>query len=168
MQTYREFFTYLREEDPRPGVDKNVAFVKSRLSQHSKVRRLSMTCEATMRLERERPLSDIRLAVEYEYEFGEEALVRALERHPGADAVVNANPNGRPTMAALLHGQYANVPVYRIDDMMGALNFDGERFVRYAPPRKPWKSTSTRLMRERCICSGHASPTHPVPRTSTF
>lgn len=136
VQTYKELVTFLHEEDPRSGLDKNVAFVKNRLEQHSKVGRLEMICEATMRLRRVPPLSDVVISVEYDYEFGEESLVRALQRHPGVDAVVNANPNGRPTMAALEHGEYANVPVYRIAEMMGALNFNGDRFVSYTPPRR--------------------------------
>jgi hypothetical protein len=136
VQTYKELVTFLHQEDPRGGLDKSVAFVKERLEQHSKVSHLEMICEATMRLRREPPLSDILIAVEYDYEFGEESLVRALQRHAGVNAVVNANPNGRPTMAALTHGEYANVPVYRIAEMMGALNFDGSQFVSYTPPRR--------------------------------
>lgn len=134
VQTYKEFVTFLHQEDPRSGLDKNVAYVMNRLEQHSKVRRLEMICEASMRLRRQPPLSDVVISVEYDYEFGEESLVRAIQRHPAVDAVVNANPNGRPTMAALEHGDFANVPVYRIAEMMGALNYDGDRFVSYAPP----------------------------------
>lgn len=52
---------------------------------------------------RKPPLGPLRIAIEKEYEFTEEALVQALARHPDVDIVYNANPNGTPTEAANRH-----------------------------------------------------------------
>lgn len=60
-------------------------------------------------------------------------MVRALARHPGVDVILNSNPNGRPTGAALSHARDAGVPIFGLGGLMGALNYDGERFRTYEP-----------------------------------
>ena len=84
-----------------------------------------------MRVKRRGGLSDVIVAVEYEYEFSEAALVQALKHHPHAQVVINANPNGGATNAARTHGESAEVPILGMADAMGALNFDGARFREY-------------------------------------
>jgi hypothetical protein len=126
----------MHEPDPRRFVDKNVAYARQRLEQHSKVRTVEMICEASMRLNRRGGLSDVVVAVEFEYEFSEEAMVRALTRHPDVDVVLNSNPGGRPTGAALTHAAHAEIPIFSSIELMGALNYDGERFRTYQSPRR--------------------------------
>jgi len=116
-------------------VDKNVSYNRDRLGQHAKVQAVEMICEASMRLERHGGLDDVTVAIEYEYEFSEEAVVRALTRHPGVDVILNSNPNGRPTSAALSHARHAGVPIFSLGELMGALNYEGERFRTYQPAR---------------------------------
>ena len=122
VQTFKELYTFLADSDPRGGVDKNVSFVCSRLAQHTKVRAVSMICEATMDVSRTGTLDALRMAVEYEYEFTEEALVRALARHPEVDVVYNANPNGKVTQAAYRHAGHANVEVLGFKELMQRLH----------------------------------------------
>ncbi len=121
LQTFKELYTFLPDPDPRSGVDKNVSFIRRRLEQHARVRGVSMVCEATMRVSRVGPLDPLRIAVEYHYEFTEEALVQALERHPDVDVVYNANPNGKVTEAAHSHAGHADVEVLGFGDLMKRL-----------------------------------------------
>jgi hypothetical protein len=136
VHTFKELYTFLNEPDPRPFVDKNVRYARDRLGQHSKVDSVEMICEASMLLKRPGALSDVVAAIEYEYEFSEEALVRALTRHPDATVVVNTNPNGKPTTAALAHAESAEIPLFGVAELMGALNYDGEGFREYMPRRR--------------------------------
>jgi len=129
------FMGAMGEPDPRHFVDKNVAYARERLEQHSKVRTVEMICEASMRLNRHGGLNDVVVAVEYEYEFSEEAMVCALTRHPDVDVVLNSNPNGGTTGAALTHAAHAEIPIFRFIELMGALNYEGERFRTYQSPR---------------------------------
>jgi hypothetical protein len=122
IHTYKEFFGALSFSDPRPYVNKDVAFARDRLQQHTKVRDIHMICEASMRVERHSGLSDLVVAVEYEYEFSEEAVVHALSRHPAANVILNGNPNGRPTNAALAHAQHAGVSLVKIGELMSNLS----------------------------------------------
>jgi hypothetical protein len=133
IHTVKELYTFVQDADPRPLVDKNVSYMRARLEQHSRVQAVEMICEASMLVKREDGLSDVIAAIEYEYEFSEEAFVQALKHHPDADVVVNANPNGAPTSAALTHATSAEVPIYGLPEVMGALNFDGARFRDYRP-----------------------------------
>lgn len=132
--TIKEIYTFMNVEDPRPVLDKNVSYSHDRLEQHSRVVECRMICESSLHLRREGLFSDVIVAVEYEYEFSEEAIVRAIKRHPDADVILNANPNGRATTSALSHAHDAQVPVYRISELMGALNYDGDKFRNYEPP----------------------------------
>ncbi|NEC12298.1 hypothetical protein G3I34_08350 [Streptomyces sp. SID8014] len=134
VQTVKELYSSLGWEDPRGHIDKNVGYARDRLQQHSRVRRLEMRCEASMKVLRLGGASDKLVAIEYEYEFTEEALVRALKRHPGVHVVLNANPNGRPTKAALQHAKHTGVALFKIGDLMGALNYDGDEFIKYSGP----------------------------------
>jgi hypothetical protein len=136
INTVRETYSFMDQRDPRAFVDKHVDYARRSLRQHTQVWSVEMICEATMRLRRRGGLSDVIVAVEYEYEFSEEALVGALERHPDADVILNANPNGRPTSAALSHARHAKVPIFRLSELMGALNYDGEQFRSYQPPER--------------------------------
>jgi hypothetical protein len=120
--TYKELMTALNSKDPRPFVDKNVDFATRTLRQHSKVHGLRMICESSFVLIRKEPLPSLTVAVDYQYEFTQEALVAAVERHPDARIFLNANPNGRPTSAAVGHGEFAGVEVHRIGELMSRLN----------------------------------------------
>ncbi|MFD6495734.1 hypothetical protein [Streptomyces sp. NPDC060188] len=84
-----------------------------------------------MEVEREGRMDSVTVAVEYEYEFSEEALVKALDRHPETTAILNANPNGRPTGAAIEHAQRAGVGLFKLGELMGALNYTGDDFIGY-------------------------------------
>jgi hypothetical protein len=59
--------------------------------------------------------------------------VKAVKRHPDAAVIVNANPNGRATSAAVRHEENAGVTIFGVSDLMGALNYDGEQFRSYKP-----------------------------------
>ncbi|MFE4975518.1 hypothetical protein ACFRAR_25885 [Kitasatospora sp. NPDC056651] len=122
VQTMSEVFWTVTEEDPQGFLNKNVAYARRVLIQHSHVRSVEMICEASMRLLRGGSLPHVRLSVEYEYEFSVEALVKALERHPGVNVVLNSNPNGKPTGAALRHAEHAGVRLLDMSSLMGALN----------------------------------------------
>lgn len=115
-------FTFLPDADPRGGIDRNVDYVLSRLEQHSKVRTISMICEATMEVRRTGGLAALRIAVEYQYEFTEEHLVQALDRHPDVEVVYNANPNGSVTEAAYEHAHHADVEVLGLKELMRRLH----------------------------------------------
>lgn len=122
VQTMSELYTFLPEEDPRHGVDKKVDFVRRRLEQHTRVNSVSMICEATMQVSRNRPLEPLQIAVEYQYEFTEEALVDAKERHPDVDIIYNANPNGTVTEAAFDHATHAGVEVLGFKELMSRMH----------------------------------------------
>lgn len=89
-----------------------------------------------MRLRRNPPLSDVVVAIEYEYEFSEEGVINAIDRHPDADVILNANPNGSATSAAYSHASDAGIAIYKTGELMGALNYDGERLRNYEPPKR--------------------------------
>lgn len=120
--TVKELYTFMSESDPRAYQDKSVAYILTRLRQHSRIVGVEMICEASMHIRRAGPLSDVIAAVEYEYEFSEEALVRAIDRHPDADIVVNANPNGSTTTAAGAYAHDVGVKLVGIRELMVALN----------------------------------------------
>jgi hypothetical protein len=122
VQTFKELYTFLPEVDPRGGLDKNVSFVRVRLVQHTKVAAASMVCEAAMQIDRTGALQPLRLSVEYHYEFTEEALVAALERHPNVNIVYNANPNGTVTEAAHAHAGHSGVEVLGFKELMSRLH----------------------------------------------
>lgn len=134
--TMKELYAFMGEVDPRPFFDKNVGYALNRLEQHSRVIGVQMICEASLRLRREGALSDVVVAIEYEYEFSEEATVRAISRHPAADVILNVNPNGSSTRAAYSHSRDAQVPIFRISELMGALNYDGDQLRNYEPPKR--------------------------------
>jgi hypothetical protein len=131
VHTFTELYMFMRDADPRPCIHRDVRYLRELLAQHWTVESVEMICEASMRIKRRRRLSDVIAAIEYEYEFSEEALVRALERHPDARVVVNANPNGKSSNAALTHAESAEVSIFGLREVMGALNFDGARFRDY-------------------------------------
>ncbi|HEV3322337.1 MAG TPA: hypothetical protein VG147_09130 [Solirubrobacteraceae bacterium] len=131
IHTVKELYTFMREPDPRRFVDKSVRYLWNLLETHSRVTSIEMICEALMLVKRREPLSDVIAAIEYEYEFSEAALVRALKHHPGARVIINANPNGGATDAALTHAESAEVAILGVSEAMGALNLDGVRFREY-------------------------------------
>jgi len=135
IQTVKEVFTYLSCIDPRPFVDKNVDFARNRLAQHSRVDGINMICEASMKLFRD-GLNDVVVAVDYQYEYSEEAFVDAINRHPHANAILNTNPNGRPTEAAIAHTRHAKIGLFNFAELMGALNYEGSAFLNYRPPEE--------------------------------
>lgn len=122
LYTMKELFTFLPDSDPRGGVDKNVTFILDRLRQHSKVIDVSMICESYMRIDRMGALDSLRIAVEYHYEFTDEALVGALGRHGDADIIYNANPNGKVTQAAHRHADTAGIEVLGFGELMSRLH----------------------------------------------
>lgn len=136
VQTVRELYGGLREHDPRTYVNPTVAFALRALKQHSKVNEATMICEASLRLSRSGGLDDVIVAVEYQYEFTEEAAVSSLERHPAADVILNGNPNGKTTRAALDYAEQTGVPIFGSKELMGAINYAGERFRHYQTPRR--------------------------------
>lgn len=122
IQTFKELYTFLSDIDPRPGLNKDVSFVRSRLEQHTNVAAVSMVCEAAMQIDRKDALPSLQMSVEYHYEFTEEALVKALKHHPHVDVVYNANPNGTITQAAHDHAGHAGVEVLGFKDLMRRLH----------------------------------------------
>jgi hypothetical protein len=136
VQTIKELYRGLREPDPRTSVDPTVDFARRALQRHSKVERVTMICEASLRLSRSGGLDDVIVAVEYQYEFTEEAAVSALERHPDAEVILNGNPNGTATRSALSYAEQTGVPIFSATELMGAISYEGERFRRYRPPRR--------------------------------
>jgi hypothetical protein len=134
--TVKEIFMFMSEADPRPFLDKNVSYNRELIKQHLMVRQCEMICEASMRLRRTGSLSDVVVAIEYEYEFSEEAVVRAISRHPDADVLLNANPNGTATAAAYSHAYDAGIAIYKTRELMGALNYDGAQLRNYEPPKR--------------------------------
>lgn len=123
----------LSQSDPRPFRNKDTAFIQRAINGHSRVKNAEMICEASILVKRHGDLGDIKVAVEHVYEFGHEALVDALERHPGMNAIVNSNPNGRFTEAATAYAREARVGVFRLGNLMGALNYAGDSFINYRP-----------------------------------
>ncbi|HEV7162941.1 MAG TPA: hypothetical protein VGN25_06785 [Solirubrobacteraceae bacterium] len=137
VHTVKELFTFMREPDPRQFVDKNVSYLWSLLETHSRVASTDMICEASMLVKRWGRLSDVVAAIEYKYEFGEAAFVEALERHPDSQVIINTNPSGGVTNAALKLSESAEVPILGVAEAMGALNFDTADFPGYAgSPRR--------------------------------
>ena len=134
--TMREVWASLGMEDPRLYSDKHVSYQRIRLEQHSKVRGIDMICEASMKIVRSGSLPPVTVAIEYEYEFAEEALVKAIQRHRGVSAILNANPNGRPTRAALEHAKSTGIGLFSLGELMGALNYGGNDFINYKSPEK--------------------------------
>lgn len=134
VHTMKEFYSALPDDDPRPFLNKSVAYARDRLEQHSRVIEVRMVCEASMEIDRLPGLGSVRVAIEYEYEFSEESLVRAIGHHPNVDAILNSNPNGTPTSAALEHAREACVGLFGLRQLMGALNYDGDSFLNYRPP----------------------------------
>ena len=134
IHTMKELYAALTYEDPRPFLNKNVAFARDRLEQHSEVLEVRMVCESSMELVRRAGLSSVCVAIEYEYEFSEESLVKALKHHPEVDAVLNSNPNGTPTRAALQHAREARVGLFGLGQLRGALRHDGDSFLYYPLP----------------------------------
>ncbi|MEW2118448.1 hypothetical protein AB0945_25310 [Streptomyces sp. NPDC005474] len=122
VQTMSEVFWAMGEENVQGFLSKNVSYARRALGQHSRVRRVEMICEASMRLVRRGEMSDVRVSIDYGYEFSEEALMQSLERHPQVDVVLNSNPNGRFTSAALNHAENAGVRLLDMSALMGTLN----------------------------------------------
>ncbi|MGV9358330.1 hypothetical protein [Streptomyces misionensis] len=122
VQTMSEVFWSMTEENPQGFLSKDVSVPRRILSQHSHVERVEMICESSMRIARMGRMSDVKVSIEYGYEFGEEALVKALDRHPGMDVVLNSNPNGRMTSAALEHAEHAGVRLMSLSSLMGELS----------------------------------------------
>jgi len=75
-----------------------------------------------MEVRRTGGLAALRIAVEYQYEFTEEHLVQALDRHPDVEVVYNANPNGSVTEAAYEHAHHADVEVLGLKELMRRLH----------------------------------------------
>jgi hypothetical protein len=134
--TIREAFSFMGETDPRPFLDRHVDYNRDLLQQHTQVVQCQMVCESSLRLRRRGRLSDVVVAVEYEYEFSEEGVVQAINRHPDADVLLNANPNGGGTVAAYSHAYHANVAIYKTGELMGALNYDGDQLLSYEAPNR--------------------------------
>ncbi|MDX3854157.1 hypothetical protein [Streptomyces sp. AK02-01A] len=122
VQTMNEVFWAMGEKDVQGFLSKNVSYARRALGQHSHVQRVEMICEASMRLVRHGGMPDIRVSIDYGYEFGEETLMQSLERHPLTDVVLNSNPNGRFTSAALAHAENAGVRLHSMSSLMGTLS----------------------------------------------
>ncbi|MFJ9197884.1 hypothetical protein [Streptomyces flaveolus] len=121
VQTMSEVFWSMTEENPQGFLSNDVTVTRRILRQHSQVHQVQMICESSMRIVRVGNMSNVTVSVEYGYEFSEEALVKALDRHPGMDVVLNSNPNGRMTAAALEHAKHAGVRLLNLSSLMGAL-----------------------------------------------
>lgn len=121
VQTVKEIFTSLAYADPRPIVDKPTAYCVRALRGHSIVRAVEMICESSARVRR-RGRKDVVVGIEHVYEFGEEAVVHALERHPDIDAILNSNVNGTMTRAARRHASQLGVGLFDLRGLMSALH----------------------------------------------
>lgn len=123
IHTYREFVTFLGEPDPRPCLDKRVSYITEKLRQHRSISSVDMICEASFSVARAglRPLV---IAVAYEYEMTEEALVSAIQRHPEASIIYNANPNGRTTTAAVRHAADSDTETLRFRELMPRMRIE--------------------------------------------
>jgi hypothetical protein len=133
VHTFYELNASLSYEDPRPFRKKSVAKIQSIVGMHRQVQSVQMECEAAMRIKRKKNLGDVTIVVEEVYDFGEEALMDALERHPDVDAVVNGNPSGSFTKSARDFARNIGVGVFSLQELMGALNYAGSSFLKYQP-----------------------------------
>lgn len=124
VQTMAEVYGSLYDDDPREFLDSSVRTTRDLLVQHSKVRAVYMICEASIEITRKDNLRDLTISVEKEYEFGEEAMVNALSRHPDVDTVVNARVAGKLTRAAIEHARNAEVGLFGVRDFMRSLRYD--------------------------------------------
>ncbi|MFE4540342.1 hypothetical protein ACFRKB_35630 [Streptomyces scopuliridis] len=122
VQTMSEVFWSMAEDDPQGFLSKDVDSTRRILGQHSRVQQVQMVCESSMTLIRKGGMASVTVSVEYGYEFGEESLVKALGRHPGVDVVLNSNPSGRATSAALEHAEHAGVRLLSLAELMGVIN----------------------------------------------
>lgn len=113
----RQFKGALNLEDPRQYTDPQVAYGTSRIRQQPGVDDLTMVCENLFEVRRTGH-SPLLVAADYQYEFSEEALVEAIARHPDAQVIYNANPNGRPTTAASRYAKQVGIEVLGIGGLL--------------------------------------------------
>lgn len=107
---------------PASVLARPVAAVRDAMAAHSKVQRVGMICERTMRLTRSRGLPDVTLAVDEQYEFSAEAVIDAVNLHPDVDIICDNNPNGRVTSSAIAQAEHSGVEVLKRRDLFSRLH----------------------------------------------
>lgn len=117
-------------ETPRP---ESIEFLRQRLSQHRAVVSVEIHSLRIFRIER-RNRREVIAYLTNLYVVGEADVVAILDTHPEVNAIVVASAWNSYSPSARRVAREQGVGVFRVNEFLGALNYDGRRFFDYEPP----------------------------------
>ena len=132
--TMRELMGAVNDVDFAAYERSSLEYVKRALPQHSKVLRVDQIDQEQFEVVRD-GLPPIRFVTADIYILGVADVRDLLAKFPGIGAVIKTNPNGEYSDEAKEAARSAAVGLFTFSEFMGALNFDGKRFLEYRPKR---------------------------------
>ena len=79
-----------------------------------------------------------------EYIMGYASVLKALQQSPGVDAIVNTSAWNQNTTDAKLECANRGVGLFTFKEFMGAINYEGKKFLEYEAPTDADKSKRKR------------------------
>jgi hypothetical protein len=119
-------------QDPFKGYEWGaVSHVKHTLPTHSRVVSVENICEQELLIRRTGKLSPIRFVVATIYTLGQVDVRKILQYHPDTQAILNLGGYNQYSSAAKSLATNSGVGLFTYGELMGALNFEGRRFLSY-------------------------------------
>ncbi|HSS31942.1 MAG TPA: hypothetical protein VLL27_01525 [Solirubrobacterales bacterium] len=125
----------MAEWNERVGAE-SIEFFEKAISGHDKVRSLERIDDQNYELERFGKLASVRVWLCDVYRVSAADVAEIQAEDPEVNAIVTISNWNDVTVEGKEAGQERNVGVFTFKLLMGALNYDGERFLDYRPPER--------------------------------
>ncbi len=123
-------------EKARP---ESIEFFEKAISGHDKVSRLRQAGKQAYEIERTEDLPPVRVWLCNVYRVSAADVVEIHAEDPEVDAIVTISNWNGVTAEGKEAGRELDTGVFVFKHLMGALNYEGERFVDYRPPERDRK-----------------------------
>jgi len=123
-------------EKARP---ESIEFFERALSGHDLVESLNQVGAQTYEIKRRRNLAPIRVWLCSVYRVSAADVAEIHAEDPEVDAIVTISNWNDVTVEGKEAGEELDVGVFIFKHLMGALNYEGDRFVHYKPPERDRK-----------------------------
>jgi hypothetical protein len=117
----------------------SIDFFQKAISGHNLVESLEQVDDQSYEINRSRDLSQIRVWLCNVYRVSAADVAEIHAEDPQINAIVTISNWNDVTIEGKEAGEELGIGVFVFNHLMGALNFDGERFVDYKPPERDRK-----------------------------
>ncbi len=106
------------------------SLIEKFLARHSRIKKLTELDQGSMLVELKGGRT-LKVFVTHTYLFTDYTLDRIIEADPAIDAIICSNPYGQYSTSAKQHCIANNIGLFNLGEFMGAINFDGERYLNF-------------------------------------